>query len=73
MLADGTICLTAGKIQVSSLRLANFDSFGMGFHVLDKLPLDVIFGEEFLEQVDALNTCSEVMDAEIHTCMDWIC
>jgi hypothetical protein len=64
MMADGTIVSTVGKIHVSSLKLANFDSFDMDFHVLDGLPSDVIFGEEFLEQVDAFNTCSEVMDTE---------
>ena len=36
----------------------------MDSHVLDGLPSDVIFGEEFLEQVNAFNTCSEVMDSE---------
>lgn len=32
----------------------------MSFHALPGLPCDVIFGEEFLEQMDAFNTCDMV-------------
>lgn len=63
MLADGAIAETAGMVDVSSVQLAKFDSFGMSFHVLPNLVCDVIFGEEFLEQMDAFNTC-EIFDED---------
>jgi hypothetical protein len=66
MVADGTICSTEGTVHMSSIKLADFDSFDMKFHVLDGLPSDVIFGEEFLEQIDAFNTCSEIMNTGDH-------
>jgi hypothetical protein len=66
MMADGTICSTEGTVHMSSIKLADFDSFDMKFHVLDGLPSEVIFGEEFLEQIDAFNTCSEIMDTADH-------
>jgi hypothetical protein len=60
MLADGTIVETIGQFRVSSVKLSHFDSFEMSFHVLPGLPCDVIFGEAFLEQMDAFNTCDIV-------------
>ncbi|PMD19057.1 hypothetical protein NA56DRAFT_706110 [Hyaloscypha hepaticicola] len=53
MLADETIVETIGQVCISSVQLSHFDSFEMSFHVLPGLPCDVIFGEEFLEQMDA--------------------
>ncbi len=55
MLADETIVETVGQIDVRSVQLPGFDSFEMSFHVLPNLVCDVIFGEEFLEQMDAFN------------------
>jgi hypothetical protein len=55
---------TVGQVHVSSVEVGLFDSFQMSFHVLPGLPCDVIFGEEFLEQMDAFNTCSEILDSE---------
>ncbi|KAH8744037.1 hypothetical protein BGZ57DRAFT_919489 [Hyaloscypha finlandica] len=60
MLADETIVETIGQVNVSSVQLSQFDSFEMSFHVLPGLPCDVIFGEEFLDQMDAFNTCDIV-------------
>lgn len=60
MLADTTIVETIGQVHISSVRLSHFDSFKMSFHVLPGLPCDVIFGEGFLEQMDAFNTCDIV-------------
>jgi hypothetical protein len=60
MLADETIVETIGQVHVSSVQLSHFDRFEMSFHVLPGLPCDVIFGVEFLEQMDAFNTCDIV-------------
>jgi hypothetical protein len=60
MLADETVVETIGQVHVSSIELSQFDSFGMSFHVLPGLPCAVIFGEEFLDQMDAFNTCDIV-------------
>jgi hypothetical protein len=60
MLADEVIVKTLGRVDISSIGLSQFDSFGMSFHVLSGLPCDVIFGEEFLEQMDIFNTCDMV-------------
>lgn len=62
MMADGTTCSTKGTVHVSSMKLADFNVFDTKFHVLDSLPADVIFGEGFLQRIDAFNTCSEVME-----------
>jgi hypothetical protein len=60
MLADETIVETIGQVHVSSVKLSQFDSFGMSFHVLPGLPCEVIFGEEFLYQMDVYNSCDMV-------------
>lgn len=60
MLADETVVETVGQVHVSSVQLSQFDTFGMSFHVLPGLPCDIIFGEEFLDQMDAFNTCDIV-------------
>jgi hypothetical protein len=60
MLADESIVETIGQVHVSSVQISQFDRFEMSFHVLPGLPCDVIFGEEFLEQMDAFNTCDIV-------------
>lgn len=66
MLADETIVETVGQVHVSSVQLSQFDSFDMSFHVLPGLPCDVIFGEEFLDQMDAFNTCDILHLDESH-------
>jgi hypothetical protein len=38
----------------------------MDFHVLPGLPCDVILGEEFLQDTDAFNTCTEIGTATNH-------
>lgn len=58
MLADESIVETVGQVHISSVQLPGFGSFEMSFHVLPNLVCDVIFGEEFLEQMDAFNTCN---------------
>ncbi|KAL2063966.1 hypothetical protein VTL71DRAFT_4460 [Oculimacula yallundae] len=60
MLADESIVETIGQVHVSSVEISNFDSFEMSFHVLPGLASDVIFSEDFLEQMDAFNTCVQV-------------
>jgi len=60
MLADESVVETVGKVHVSSIQLSNFAPFEMSFDVLPGLPCDVIFGEEFLDQIDAFNTCDIV-------------
>jgi hypothetical protein len=69
MLADETIVETIGQVHVSSVKLSHFDRFEMSFHVLPGLPCDVIFGEEFLEQMDAFSTCDIVRldENDIHS------
>ncbi len=64
MIADGTVVETAGTVQVPVTALGPLDPFTMEFHVLPGLPSDVIFGEEFLDRIDAFNTCSELKDTE---------
>jgi hypothetical protein len=63
MLPDQTIIETIGQVHVSSLQISDFESFEMTFHVLPGLSCDVIFGEEFLEQMDAFNSC-DILDGE---------
>jgi hypothetical protein len=64
MLPDQTIIETIGQVHVSSLVISNFESFEMTFHILPGLSCDVIFGEEFLEQMDAFNACDILDDDE---------
>lgn len=64
MNADGTVVETTGKIFIPSIQLGAFKLFDMEFHILPGLPSDVIFGEEFLDRIDAFNTCSELKDTE---------
>jgi hypothetical protein len=61
MLPDQRIVETIGQVHVSSLQISGLQSFEMAFHALPGLPSDVIFGEEFLEQIDAFNTC-DILD-----------
>jgi hypothetical protein len=61
MLPDQTIVETLGQMHISSLQISDFESFEMTFHVLPGLSCDVIFGEEFLEQMDAFNAC-DILD-----------
>lgn len=63
-LADGSASETVGTVHISSVEVGNFDSFEMDFHVLPGLPCDIVFSEEFLEQRDAFNTCSNIIDTE---------
>jgi hypothetical protein len=65
MLADESIVETVGQVHISSVQLPGFGDFEMSFHVLPNLICDVIFGEEFLEQMDAFNTCN-IVDSTDH-------
>lgn len=65
MLADETVIETIGQVDLSSVQLPGFDSFKMSFHVLPNLVCDVIFGEEFLEQTDAFNTCKIINEEDL--------
>jgi hypothetical protein len=58
MLADESVVETVGQVNVSSVELSYFDSFEMTFHVLPGLASDVVFSEDFLDQMDAFNTCA---------------
>lgn len=64
MLADRTMVDTIGIVRSRSVQISQFDTFAMDFHILPGLPCEVIFSEEFLDQMDAFNTCSEIMDTE---------
>lgn len=64
MLADESIVNTIGQVHVPSIEISKFDSFGMNFHILPGLASDVIFSEEFLDQMDAFNTCAQIKDSE---------
>jgi hypothetical protein len=57
MLPDEFTVETIGQVHIESMELSEFDNFQMEFHVLPGLPCDVIFGEQFLEETDAFNTC----------------
>ncbi|KAH6677380.1 hypothetical protein B0J14DRAFT_651270 [Halenospora varia] len=59
-LADGSVVETVGQVHTSSIELSGFDSFEMSFDILPGLASDVIFSEEFLDQMDAFNTCAQV-------------
>lgn len=63
LLADETVVETVGQVHISSVKLSSFDSFEMSLHVLLNLVSDVIFGEEFLEQMDVFNTC-DIIDED---------
>jgi hypothetical protein len=63
-LADESIVETVSQVHCSSVELPYFDSFGMHFHVLPGLASDVIFSEDFLDQMDAFNTCAQIKDTE---------
>jgi len=64
MLADESIVETVGQVRISSVEVSNFDSFEMSFHVLPGLASDVIFSEDFLDQMDAFNTCAQIKDTD---------
>jgi hypothetical protein len=63
-LVDGTKVQTSGKVYISSLAIKGFDEFEMEFDVLSGLSCDVIFSEDFLDQMDAFNTCVRTIDIE---------
>jgi hypothetical protein len=64
MLADESIVETVGQVHISSIELSYFESFEMSFHVLPGLASEVIFSEDFLDQMDAFNTCAQIKDTE---------
>ncbi|TVY84464.1 hypothetical protein LSUE1_G001280 [Lachnellula suecica] len=64
MLADESVIETVGQTVNPSVQLSSFDTFEMAFHVLPGLASDVIFSEEFLEQMDAFHTCAQIKDSE---------
>jgi hypothetical protein len=63
MLADETVTKTVGQVSISSFEIAQCSGVEMTFNILPGLPRDVIFGVEFVEQVDLFNICSENMDS----------
>ncbi|KAF4634546.1 hypothetical protein G7Y89_g3561 [Cudoniella acicularis] len=66
MLADESVITTVGQTRISSVSLPGFnneESFKMSFHVLPNLASDIIFSEEFLEQVDVFHTCARIKDS----------
>jgi hypothetical protein len=66
MLPDESEVTTVGITQISSMHIYSFDAILMTFHILPNLPFDVIFGDEFLQSIDAFNTCCDlnILDLE---------
>ncbi|EPE32085.1 hypothetical protein GLAREA_12167 [Glarea lozoyensis ATCC 20868] len=65
MLPDGSEVITTGTVTVSNMNIKGFDGIPMTFHVLQGLPFDVIFGHEFLDDIDAFNTCCELIMLDV--------
>lgn len=64
MLADGTEVETVGQVRISSVKISQFEGFEMSFHVLAGLPCEVIFSEEFVEQMDLFDIFPDLIDSE---------
>ena len=64
MLGDKSTVDTIGEVEIESLELTSHDSFAHTFHVLRNLVCDVIFGEKFLEDIDAFSTCEIILGDE---------
>jgi hypothetical protein len=60
LLFDESEVTIVGTVHVTSIEISGFDPIPMTFHVLAGLPFDVIFGDEFLEDIDAFNTCCDL-------------
>jgi hypothetical protein len=60
MLPDESKVKTVGTVNISRMEIDGFDPIPMTFHILAGLPFDVIFGDEFLEDIDAFNTCCKL-------------
>jgi hypothetical protein len=63
MLPDCSVVETVGQIR-TSVQISEFDRFDMTFNVLAGLPCDAIFSDDFVEQMDAFNSCSELSGDE---------
>jgi hypothetical protein len=63
MLPDCSIVETVGQVR-TSVEISEFDKFDMTFNVLAGLPCDAIFSDDFVEQMDAFNSCSELSGNE---------
>jgi hypothetical protein len=63
MLPDCSIVETVGQVR-TSVEISEFDKFDMTFNVLAGLPCDAIFSDDFVEQTDAFNSCSELSGNE---------
>jgi hypothetical protein len=63
MLPDCSIVETVGQVR-TSVQISEFDRFDMTFNVLAGLPCDAIFSDDFVEQMDAFNSCSELSGNE---------
>jgi hypothetical protein len=64
MLGDTSVVDTIGEVKIESIELKYHGSFAYTFHILRGLPCDAIFGEEFLEDIDAFNTCEIILGEE---------
>jgi hypothetical protein len=64
-LGDTSVVDTIGEVKIESMELKYHGSFAYTFHILRGLPCNAIFGEEFLEDIDAFNTC-EIILGESH-------
>jgi hypothetical protein len=63
MLPDCSIVETVGQVR-TSVQISEFDMFDMTFNVLAGLPCDAIFSDDFVEQMDAFNSCSQLSGNE---------
>lgn len=68
MLGDTSTVDTIGQVEIKSVELKYRDgstqTFPHTFHVLRGLCFDAIFGEEFLDRIDAFNTCQFTLGDE---------
>jgi hypothetical protein len=64
MLGDKSTVDTIGEVKIESMELKSRDSFAHTFHVLRNLVCDAIFGEKFLEDIDAFTTCETILGDE---------
>jgi hypothetical protein len=63
MLPDCSIVETVGQVRMP-VKISEFDRFDMTFDVLAGLPCDAIFSDDFVEQMDAFNSCSDLSGSE---------
>jgi len=61
---DVEIALPSEPFQTNDESEPASHGFEMTFHVLPGLPHDAIFSQQFLDQMDAFNTCTSILDLE---------